>query len=457
MTAVLLACAASAGCARRTAPDVILVVLDTLRADHVSCYGYGQPTTPHLDALAQGATRYDACRSTAPWTVPSHASLFTGLLPFEHGADAFKQEPSAAAPGQRATIVDTRPLSDAHWTLAEALRSAGYRTAGFVANTVYLSDKFGFAQGFETYQPASAAGVDVVQRGLDWLQAAPDERPSFLFLNLLDCHRPYNVGPLPEGRAAQLPALPAEAPGELLTQLVQRVLGAGSTDSAELAAKVRAQYDHGVAHADLAVGKLVEALRKSGRFERALLIVTSDHGEYFGEHRLVEHSKDIYEPALRVPLIVKEPGQSAARVDRAPITIAAVPRMVIEHLPQELRRTTRSFPTQSAPWAEIRYSRPHDLSQWGTRFHRERVAVYADRFKLILTLQGGVELYDLKTDPGELTDLSSQLPDLAGMLERKARAALATKPAPSPEAGGPRVELTPQERAELERLGYLGK
>ena len=442
-----LALAWPLGCSRPAPPDVILVVIDTLRADHVSSYGYGQPTTPALDDLARAATRYTQGRSTAPWTVPSHASLFTGLLPFEHGADAYRN-----ADGR---IIDSRPLDAQHWTLAEALQAAGYRTGGFVANQVYLSEKFGFRQGFDVYSAQRLPGGEIVAAALAWL-GTESKQPSFAFLNLLDCHRPYNIDPLPGGRSAELTALPKEAPGALLDRLVQVVMGSAAGDAEALVQQVRAQYDHGVAQADAAVGRLIAELRRRGRFDSTLLIVTSDHGEYFGEHRLVEHSKDVYEEGVHVPLIVKRPGQTTGQVVSDPISLAAIPRLVVEQLPERLRSMTKSFPAPPGLWAEIRFSRPHDLSQWGQRFQRERVAVYADRFKLILTLTGEIELFDLAADPKEQRNLSALQPDLAAVLERKARAVLASKRPGSSAGDGAEVSLTAEEKAELERLGYLG-
>ncbi len=435
------------GCSKSRSPDVIVVVLDTLRADHVGCYGYDRPTTPALDELARVATRYTQCRSTAPWTVPSHASLFTGLLPFEHGADAYR--------GADGRIIDARPLDERHWTLAEALQAAGYRTAGFVANQVYLSEKFGFRQGFDVYSAQRRPGGEIVDAALSWLGTS-SEQPSFAFLNLLDCHRPYNIEPLPGGRSAELPVLSTEAPGALLDRLVQVVMGSAAGDAGKLAQEVRSQYDHGVAQADAAVARLIAELRRTGRFDSTLLIVTSDHGEYFGEHSLVEHSKDVYEEAVHVPLIIKGPGQAQGSVANDPISLAAIPRLVIEQLPKEARALTKSFPAPPGPWAEIRFSRPHDLGKWGARFDRERVAVYADRFKLILTLTGSVELFDLATDPKEQKDLSAVQPDLAALLERKARAALASRSPGTAGEGGAVISLTAEEKAELERLGYLG-
>jgi arylsulfatase A-like enzyme len=430
-------------CIRPAAPDVVLVVIDTLRADHVSSYGYSLPTTPHLDALAARSDRYTQCRSTAPWTVPSHASMFTGLFPFEHGCDAYRKEDK---------IIDTRPLDPSQCTLAEALKEAGYRTGGFAANTIYLSEKFGFAQGFDTYRAERLRGRVIMAKALEWLDSSA-EAPSFLFVNLLDCHRPYNVEPLPDGASARLPPPSSEPPGELLERLTSAAMGGTEPVTEALAEAVRGQYDHGVAQADSALGLLLSHLESRGRLDSTLLIVTSDHGEYFGEHGLVEHSKDVYEEGVHVPLVVKAPGQSQGAVQVQPISLVALPELVFEHLPGRLQVHGRGFPRARGPWAEIRYSRPHDLQQWGQRFRRERTAVYADRFKLILTTPGQRELYDLLADPGESTNLAERHVELADRLERKGRAVVAsgraTVEAPT------EVQLTPEELEELRRLGYL--
>jgi arylsulfatase A-like enzyme len=452
---LLAACAAPwlpAGCTRGTGerPNVLLIVLDTVRADHLSCYGYPLPTTPRIDELAAAADRYATVESTAPWTLPSHASMFTGRPTFQHGADAGR--------GSDGQIFDGRALAPEHVTLAEALRGAGYRTAGFVANPIYLSPAYGFQQGFDHYAVERLPAGAMCGQLFHWLDEQDGERPFFAFVNLMDAHRPYNVAPLPEGAGAGLPPPAPDAPLELLDALVLQVLGSDQPPDPDHVARVVSQYDHGVAWCDWAVGRIVAELRARGAFDDTLVIVTSDHGEYFGEHDLVEHSKDVYQEAIAVPLVVKRPGQSTGRVLQERATLADLPALVFSHLPRELReRHGAHFPAASAQrpiLAELRYTRRKDLdSPWGARFLRERHALYADRYKFILSSDGAHELYDLSSDPREERNLVAEKGPLARALETRVRAILSTAPAPNTRAEVP--QLSPADLDELRRLGYL--
>jgi len=431
-------------------PNVVLIVLDTVRADHLSCYGYALPTTPRIDALAAAADRYATVESTAPWTLPSHASMFTGLATFQHGADAGR--------GADGEIFDGRALSPEHVTLAEALHDAGYRTAGFVANPIYLSPAYGFAQGFDDYAVERLPANAMCGRIFNWLDAHAGERPFFAFVNLMDAHRPYDVAPLPEGAGIGLPPPAPDPPLELLDSLVQEVLGGHAPPDPQRVARVVSQYDHGVAWCDWAVGRIADELRARGLFDDTLLIVTADHGEYFGEHDLVEHSKDVYQEAISVPLVIKRPGQTSGRVlpDRA--SLADLPGIVFANLPTELRaRYGAHFPPprpERPILAEISFTRRKDLdAPWGARFLRERHALYADRFKFILSSDGANELYDLASDPREERNLIAEKRPLAQALEARLRAILSAGPAPNTQASIP--QLSAADLDELRRLGYL--
>jgi arylsulfatase A-like enzyme len=432
---------------------VVLVVLDTVRADHLSCYGYPLPTTPAIDAVAAAADRYTHARATAPWTVPSHASMFTGLAPFEHGAQARK--------------VDGRvrefPLADEHLTLAEALRARGYRTGAVVANRVYLGARLGFAQGFDYWEERPGrhgnrrGRPDATRLALDWIARGDPELPFFLFVNAMDAHRPYNVAPLPPERAAALPAPDPADPGRLLDQLVHAVLESEAPPDPELVRRVVSQYDVGLAHADLAVGELVEGLRRAGRWDDTLFVLTSDHGEYFGEHDLVEHSKDVYEPALAVPLVVKRPGQREGRVIAERVSLAELPALVAASIGGETGRAlAEALPTADASlaFAELRYTRERDLGRpYGVRFDRERTVVYRGPYKAILSSDGQSELYHLGDDPGEQTDLVERRPELARELLAIARRARERGEAG---AGAPAaVEFSDEELERLRELGYV--
>jgi arylsulfatase A-like enzyme len=441
--------ALGAGCAS-SPPDVVLVVLDTVRADHLGAHGYARATSPNYDALARGADLYTAARATAPWTLPSHGSLFTGLLPFEHGAEAQLDAKSGA-------LVDAPPLREELLTLAEALAAEGYETRGVVANPIYLGPRSGLAQGFESWEVLPAGANDwssAMHRVFARLRDRDAARPLFLFVNLMDAHRPYNVAS--PGWRFGLPAPDPAEPGALLDELVEAVMLRGDSDAA-LVRRVTTQYDLGVANADRGLGALLARLEAIGRLDGALVVVTSDHGEYLAEHGLVEHSKDVYEPALWVPLLVKRPGQTRGRVIDRPFSLADVPRLVAAELPAPLAsRLARSLPDPSgaAPMAELRYTRPKDLlAPYGARFARIRTVLYEDGWKLIRSSDGAHELYDLRGDPAERANrFRDEASRAARMLaETERRVALREFRGPWPEPHAP----TPEEEQALRALGYL--
>jgi arylsulfatase A-like enzyme len=433
-------------------PNVVLLVLDTVRADHLSCYGYVRPTSPRIDALAAISDRYARVESTAPWTLPSHVSMFTGRFPFQHGADSGRLSDGS--------VHDGRPLAPSNPTLAEALSACGYLTAGFVANYVYLSETFGVHRGFQVYEVELLDAPGMNAKLFAWLDAVPPGQPFFAFVNYMDAHRPYNTDPLPSERPAGLPVLaPDPMPtSALLRELSEQVLGRGENADPALLERIVSRYDNGIAWLDLAVGAVVDELAARDLWEDTLLIVTSDHGEYFGEHGLVEHSKDLYQPVIAVPLICKRPGQTQGRVIERRTSLANVPDLVFAHLPRALReRHGAAFPRDDAERpviAEVHFTRPKDMQKpWGARFLRERTALYKGRYKLILSTDGEDELFDLEADPGELQNLLAQQPELVASLERELRAILESGPFPGTEVEP--AELSPQQLDELRELGYF--
>ena len=441
-----LACVLLAACGSEAPPDVLVIVMDTVRADHLSCYGYARPTSPNLDALAARADRYTEARSTAPWTLPSHASLFTGKFPHEHGVDGRE------AGGQRA-----HELPDEEVTLAEALARLGYRTGAFAANRAHVNPRSGLDQGFETFENPRVRAPELSRQALAWLDeggAANGGKPVFLFLNYMDAHRKYNVEPLAPERAAELPTPPPGDVGRLLDRLAKSVLGSDMPPDPELQRLAVDAYDLGIANLDEGLRILFEGLERRGRLGRALVVITSDHGEFFGEHDQVEHGQDVYETVLRVPLIVKRPGVGEGRVIETPISLADVPALVFRLLPAGLAGGV-PFPAASRErglLAELRKTSRRNLTA-NINLHprRERLVVYEGSWKLIHSSDGDHELYDLAADPAEAENLYEERRDLAETLERSLRERTANRVAD----GGPPLEpLTEEELRELGELGY---
>lgn len=447
---VLAGCAADPGPTvpdkpetREPPPNIVLIVLDTVRADHVSAYGYVRPTTPHIDALARHGVRYAHAVSTAPWTLPSHASMFTGLPPHEHGAHSFLPD----APNQN----DVYPLRDDVPVLAEVLREEGYRTAAFAANNVFLTRRWGLDRGFETYEVRHRHARAHNRLVLRWLDEStqPDE-PFFLFVNYIDAHRPYNVTP----RAPFVAELDDNP--RLIDQLRRKVMGTSDPIPEELRQRVVDQYDNAIVHMDDAVAELVLELQRRGMFDDTVLVITSDHGEYFGEHRMVEHNMDVYEPGIRVPLIVVS--EREPEVDQTVVTSEDLPAILASHIRlkrvREALRTLSEGPGTHPPLAENYYSRPWDVFSelWGHRFRRVRRAVYEWPYKLIHSSDGSHELYQLDLDPDEERDLAGQQPEVTTRLTRVVEAEIADA------VEGERDRdhaLDPTEREQMRALGYI--
>jgi len=392
-------------------PNVLLVTIDTLRADHVGCYGHSPALTPTLDGLAARGVRFATAIAHVPLTGPSHSSILTGLTPLGHG---FRDNGGYALPaGVR--------------TSAEDFGRAGYRTAAFVSGFP-LNRRFGFDRGFETYDDHFPKGDDPrraphVERFADattdavlrWLDApAAVGRPFFLWVHYYDPHAPYEPPP-------------------------------------EFAARFRDQpYDGEVAFVDQQLARLLRRLEEKRDLARTLILVTSDHGEGLGEHGEVSHGLFVYDSTLKVPFVVAGPGVGAARVaptvargiDVLPtlLDLAGLPaRAEIEG--RSLRPAIEGREMSDAPaYAETLY--PLRELGWAPLF-----AWRTARRKMIEAPRP--ELYDLESDPGETQNQAARESARLAEMQQELQAALA-HPAPAAAA-----ELDPETSERLRALGYV--
>lgn len=435
-----------------TQPNIVLIVLDTVRAANMNCYGYGRRTAPWTSALARQGVFFTHARSTAPWTLPAHASMFTGRHPFEHGSH--RERPDKFWDIRRTFGV---PLDDKYLTLAEAFKAEGYATGAFSANTVYLTHRYQLVQGFDELNVSRVSGLAKATDGLNWVKSQRD-RPFFAFFNLMDAHAPYNTRPVEgvlQGDVPQDPELERELYGYFKRNKAAEA-------PRELVRQVTAQYDMGIANADLGVGRIVEHLKKNGQYGNTVIMVTSDHGEYLGEHGLVGHSKDVYEEAIRVPLLVRYPGMRKGEVVDDLVSGVHVPYLLLAGCPKSMRERYRSLcphqPGTHPVVAENHYARGREFSNghWGRHFHRVRTATYDGTHKFIRSTDGNDELYDLGTDPAESRNLIENHPETA---ERLAKQLDNFRPWPEPasktELAEDMAPLSEQEIEEMKALGYL--
>ncbi len=291
---------------------MILLVIDTLRADHVGCYGYERETTPGIDRIAASGIRYENAFTTAPWTLPAFGSILTSSYPWEHGA-----------------VNDYLALRRDLPTLARTLADHGYETAAFVSH-IYTSRTYGFAEGFHRFedfrigeeyrfdQGREPRAEVVIRAALDWLGARKSTKPFFLWIHLFDPHWEYDA---PEPYRT---LFDGEYAGHM-DGSYESIAPFFSPDSAPAPRDLHhlvALYDGEIQYADAWVDTLVRALREGGEWERTAMIVTADHGEEFNDHGSMGHSFTFYDEVLRVPLVLRRPGgQHAGSIVEKPVSL----------------------------------------------------------------------------------------------------------------------------------------
>jgi arylsulfatase A-like enzyme len=476
-------------------PDVLIIILDTVRADHVSAYGYHRPTTPSIDRLAAEGALFSRASSTATWTVPAHASLFTGHYPSTHGTDAERMQ-----------------LPRESVTLAELAAARGYRTALFTAN-FWVTSITGLDRGFEHVEFAGAraltsgsfmalaaeralalAGADdtdagaamVTRHALEWIaQTGRDRRPFFAVVNYMEAHEPY--GTVPRSHYARFleSSIPRTASriwvrntpayfcascaeGDSTDGLVCR--GGRWQPTPQRAADAARLYDAGLRYVDDQVGRLSAALDAAGRRDGTLVIVTADHGESLGDHGRIGHGGFLTEPVLHVPLIARFPRAFAGgtRVEQ-PVSLVDVYPTVREAMGEARAATetgTSLFDRQALERRPVRiiaeYA-PLPAHVWQAagrklecdyRLAARRAASLRDaRFKYVWSSDGGRELYDLASDPGETANVAEQQQDVSARMHADLAARLRAFEALA--ASGQRREVDPATRDLLRSLGYV--
>ena len=428
--ALLALVALVSACGGDQRPDVLLIVLDTVRADHLSAYGYPRRTTPVLEALAAESVRYDLAIAPGTWTVPSHASLFTGLMPSSHGAYR-TDEGLNGVHGLDASIE----------TLAERLRAAGYRTAAFVGNDAYLDPALGMNRGFERYQTENTRPASrLVWAAQHWLRRH-GRRPSFLFLNVMDAHQPYRPPPpydrLFPGKLDDVEPYPTE-----------RIAATGRRPDEATMQHYVSQYDGELRYVDDRLDELFATYRHLGRWDDALVVVTSDHGELFDEHGAVGHGGPPYHGLVRVPLLIKYPRAARRGVVREPVSLADVASTVLATVGLPL------LPGNGPPLWER-----HGPVMAETMLPGDGVirAVYDGSGRVLMDHQAGEHretvVYDLTSDPGQ-THPQAAADGAAADLVEAARDLIGRTPRRPP---GPLVRLEADAglAQRLRALGYV--
>jgi arylsulfatase A-like enzyme len=429
--------------------NAILISIDTLRPDHLSCYGHARETSPTLDALAEGGVRFEDVTAAAPWTLPSHASLLTGLYPSRHGV----------------LHHETR-LPEGIVTLAEELRDGGFQTFAVVNTHNLGAAQFELDQGFGEFRyimeteddPKTLrvrtfnSGDTIVSTAKELLKARDEDRPFFLFLHFYDVHTDFTP------RAEYKERFVGPYAGRMMgttTQLV-RVRNGQDTLTAADVTWLREMYDAEIRQLDDLLGRFLAWLEEEGLFDETLFVVTSDHGEEFQEHGSVLHGRTQYQEVLRVPLIVKGPGIPRGLVVSTPVhgvdvapTILAVMGVApgAQHDGFDL---TPLWSGGTLPERLLFGEADHNNRMEGELVFDVKKMVRQGSVKLLFdTLTGATELYDLARDRLEQQDLAGEQPErvreLQAELERFQAGAVESEAIPPP---------TEEERRRLDALGY---
>jgi arylsulfatase A-like enzyme len=426
--------------------NVLVVLIDTLRADHLGAYGYDRPTSPHIDALARDGVLFEEALAQASWTRPATASIMTGVDPPVHGAVGLRY-------GFRPDVP----------TLAEALHAAGYATAAFVTN-VNVAGRFGFARGFDRYEylpedensPTLHVSAEVlVARARAWLDGQDPARPFFLYLHATDPHAPYAP---PDALARTW------VPGGTCGPEARRLLEAGKRDPTAIGPEQRAVligcYDAEIAYTDAQVGVLIDDLARRHLLDRTVVVVVADHGEEFLDHQGFEHGRTLFEEQLRIPLVIRFPDASrrGRRVAARARQIDVLPT-VLDSLGLPIPAEVRGRSLLGAIDANEPAGAVDSYAQ--TRLGaRDLESLTTERWKVV---QGhrqrdlSAQAFDLARDPEERIDRLRERP-LLGTYARESLAAwLADLPRSSDPAAVPAAppEADAETLRRLRALGYV--
>lgn len=459
--------------ARAGAPDVVLVVLDTVRAQSLGSYGYARDTSPTLDSLARDGMLFADATSPSTWSLPSHASLFTGRYPSSHGAH-----------GQPSFLDDRFP------TLAGVLAARGWDTFCFTANP-WISDGLGLTRGFaeqdqswKSKQLSAGLAAQLLEHlGLGhedkggaavaasfeaWRRARPaGARPSFAFLNFLEAHFPYHE--LPAAYRDRYTREPLDRLRRISLDILGQQFGGPNVDTAAVHDAAVDMYDGGVAYTDALLRRVVDALRDAGTLDRTILVVLADHGETLGEHGgFFGHGPSLYQTVISVPLIVRYPSRirAGARVE-TPVSTLGVFATIIDlaeiETPPTLQAGSLLMPGDRGPVLSELVA----LTGPGARMDRDDPQMHAGQhlrayrsgsWKLVETSKGGPFLFDLANDRAETHDVAGERPELlarlAGELEAvRSRLELPRLSEMGTRSPAPKLDAATENR--LRALGYV--
>lgn len=424
-------------------PDVVVITLDTLRADNLSIYGFPRQTSPRLEELAQESLVFERCLAPVATTLPTHTSLFTGLWPLEHGVVS-----NMKGKGRR---YEPPP---GMLRLAEGFLEAGYRTAAFVS-ALPLKKRFGLEPGFESYeqpQQAKRPGKLTTRYASSWLDELGEDERLFLWVHYFDPHGPYEP-------SAPFDSL-FEADEELEAWLEPRrfdELAVRPTGQENELRPAMDAYNGEVAYTDAQVGALIDKLRELGRWKDTVLVVVGDHGEGLNQHGAPGHGLT-WQEQLHVPFLLRLPGIPARRVPGLVSVVDVLPTLCAVLELDELGAVAEQASGRDVLAPDfLSEPLPAISSERQEEFQEPTFALTGERWKTILSESGRQLLFDLEQDPFELDDVAGEHPEVArrmrvaleGLLDDQRRRGREI------DAGGT-AELDDSDYEELRGLGYTG-
>ena len=439
----------------RSKPNVILIIIDTARKDHFSCYGYSRQLTPRIDELAKDGVKFDNAEAAAPWTLPSIASILTGLYPHKHMAGYAANDPKTHQEGL--TYINSSVI-----TLAEVLFDNKYQTVGSFQNP-FVDPGYGLNRGFEIYDyfPGDDLRIrradTVVEWAMNWLEKAREKRrPFFMVLHFFDPHLAYD--PIPQFASPFIYGYkgglhPPFDPGNADLEKIRNGEIKYNDEDKKF---IEGLYDGELSFVDSSLGRLFDFLKLNNLYDNTLIIVTGDHGEEFWDHNSYEHGHTLYQELLSMSLIVRFPmAENKGLVVKDRVSLVDIAPSILAYLRIESTMTTEGMSFIKMPGASIKPASMPIVAE-DNRIGDPLQALYRGQYKLILNIATGeIQIYNLDNDPGEKTNLFGRKetypPEIVDQIKgvaakiQKLRAEGKTLPA----------KISPEIIEKLRALGYI--
>ena len=413
--------------------SIVLITIDTLRSDHLPCYGYRNKIAPNICKLAKSSILFTNAISQSSWTLPAHASILTGVYSHQHKAESFYKRDKI------------QMISTEYEYLPELLRQNGYSTAGFVS-AFYVGPEFGFDRGFESFNTINAGSKMITSRritdnAITWIEKTDDK--FFLWLHYYDPHHKFRYHKMSD---------------KIYTRQVDEktnlkykgwnVHPYNKKFFEKNREKYTTLYDGEIFFVDYFIQQIIDTLSKSGKMEDTILVITSDHGESFNEHGLVGHDNQLYANLINVPLIIHIPGARPRRINKIVETKDIMPTIL-----ESIGLEKPSYIQENS----LFNARDFAFSEIYNRNKNKRISLVSDRYKLIYTYNDEViELYDLKEDPGENHNIAEENKDIVeGLFKEMPKSLSENETIIESENDSRQVELPDDIKKRLKSLGYI--